>query len=293
MKKALTWALAFTLLVSFVAPVLALSERLSHPKIFFPEGYDQKKAEQILNVLRGKNLVFRGGLISHWEPAWSTTLVYGGDTKLLNRFVNELSSLPGVRVKISFAKDLSKESGTALPSGSWWVKYSHVTPDVLTVRVNLAAEGIDPAQLELWSAPARQSDEPTTSEHAPEFTKDRKDNPPKPKEKPRPLTPVFKKNSGGWHFAATHRNTSADEEDLPTLLNESSIVLDGKEHMRQGVRFGGRSNLHPEESWTFTIEMTNYLSQDETLSEGRHTLTLKFGGQEFGPVEFVWAPSGK
>jgi hypothetical protein len=97
----------------------------------------------------------------------------------------------------------------------------------------------------------------------------------------------------GWHFAATYRNTSADEEDLPKLLKESSVVLDGKKHVRQVVRFGGRSNLHPDESWTFTIEMANYLSQDEKLSEGRHTLTLKFGGQEFGPVEFVWAPSGE
>jgi hypothetical protein len=133
--------------------------------------------------------------------------------------------------------------------------------------------------------------EPATFEKAPEFNKDPKVNP--PKAKPRLLTPVFKKNSGGWHFAATYRNTSADEEDLPTLLKESSVVLDGKEHIRQGVKFGGRSNLHPNESWTFTIEMLNYLSQDEPLSEGRHTLTLKFGGQEFGPVEFVWAPAGK
>jgi hypothetical protein len=293
MKKELPLALAFTALVSFVAPVLALSESLSHPKILFPKGYDQKRAEQILNVLRCKNLTFRGGLISYWEPDWSTILVYGGDAKLLNRFLNELSSLPGVQVKISFAKDLSKESGTALPSGSWWVKYSHVAPDVLTVRVNLAAEGIDAAQLELWSAPVRKSDEPATFEQALEFTKDLKDNPSKPKGKPRPLIPVFKKNSDGWLFAATYKNTSTDEEDLPTLLKESSVVLDGKEHVRQGVRFGGRSNLHPDESWTFTIEMTNYLSQGETLSEGRHTLTLKFGGQEFGPVEFVRAPASK
>lgn len=120
-----------------------------------------------------------------------------------------------------------------------------------------------------------------------------KDNSPEPKEKLRPLTPVLKKNSGGWHSAATYRNISADEEDLPTLLKESSVVLDGKEHFRQWLRFGGRSNLHPDESWTFSIEMTNYLSKDETLSEGRHTLTLKFGGQEFGQVEFVWPPAGK
>jgi RNA polymerase sigma factor (sigma-70 family) len=135
--------------------------------------------------------------------------------------------------------------------------------------------------------------EPANFEQEPEITQGPKENPPKRKEKPQTLIPVFKKTSGGWHFAATYRNTSADEVDLPTLLKESSVVLDGKEHARQGVKFGGRSNLHPDESWTFTIEMTNYLGQDETLSEGRHTLTLKFGGQEFGPVEFVWAVAGK
>jgi hypothetical protein len=118
-------------------------------------------------------------------------------------------------------------------------------------------------------------------------------DPPKPKENPLPLTPVFRQNSGGWRFAANYRNTTAGEEDLPTLLQESSIVLDGKVHARQGVRFGGRSNLHPGESWTVTIEMLDYLSKDEALTEGRHTLTLKFGGQTFGPVEFVWAPGGK
>src|SRR5439155_5374953 len=112
------------------------------------KGYDQQKAEQVLRVLRGEKLIFRGGLISYWSPDWSTTLVYGGDTKALNAFLMELSSLSGLRVKVSFSKDLDRESGSALRSGSWWVKYSHVTPDVLTVRINLAAAEIDPAQFE-------------------------------------------------------------------------------------------------------------------------------------------------
>ncbi|HEV3142444.1 MAG TPA: hypothetical protein VGZ47_01015 [Gemmataceae bacterium] len=118
-------------------------------------------------------------------------------------------------------------------------------------------------------------------------------DPPTPKEKSLPLTPVFKKENGGWHFEANYRNTSAGDEDLPKLLQESSIVLDGKVHARQGVRFGGRSNLHPGESWTFTIETMHYFTKDEVLTDGRHTLTLKFGSQTFGPVEFVWASGGK
>jgi hypothetical protein len=152
-KKALAVAVAFTALVSVVKPVFALSVALDHPEIFFPKQYDQRKAEQALQVLRSKKLIFRGGLISYWPPDWSTTLVYGGNTKALNAFLTELSGVPGLRVKVSFSRDLDKESGSALRSGSWWVKYSHVTPDVLTVRINLAAAEIVPDQLEMWSAP--------------------------------------------------------------------------------------------------------------------------------------------
>ncbi|HZY90626.1 MAG TPA: sigma-70 family RNA polymerase sigma factor, partial [Gemmataceae bacterium] len=122
---------------------------------------------------------------------------------------------------------------------------------------------------------------------------DANSDPPARKEKPLPLTPVFRQNSGGWRFAATYRNTTAGDQDLPTLLQESSIVLDGKVHGRRQVKFGGRSNLHPDESWTFTIEMVDYLGKDLALAGGRHTVALNFGKQKFGPVEFVWAPEGK
>jgi hypothetical protein len=88
-------------------------------------------------------------LISYWEPAWSTTLVYGGNTKTLNDFLGELRQIPGFHVKVTLARDLSKETGSALQAGSWWVKYSHVTPDTLTVRVNLASAEINLEQLEL------------------------------------------------------------------------------------------------------------------------------------------------
>jgi hypothetical protein len=117
--------------------------------------------------------------------------------------------------------------------------------------------------------------------------------PPTPRENPSPLTPVFRQDGGGWRFAAEYRNTTAGEEDLPTLLQGSSVVLDGRVHARQGVRFGGRSNLHPGESWAFTIGMADYLGKGEALAEGRHTLTLRLGGRTFGPAEFVWEPGGQ
>jgi hypothetical protein len=107
------------------------------------------------------------------------------------------------------------------------------------------------------------------------------------------LTPAFGQDGSDWRFVATFKNTTATEADLPTLLQESSVTLDGKVHKRQVVKFGGRSNLRPGKSWTFTIQMGDYLGRDASLAAGRHTLTLRFGGQAFGPVEFVWAAEDK
>jgi hypothetical protein len=114
-----------------------------------------------------------------------------------------------------------------------------------------------------------------------------------PKDRARPLTPVFRQDASGWRFLATFKNTAGADADLRTLLHESSLMLDGKVFPRQMLKFGGRSNLPPGESWSFTIETGEYLGRGATLSEGRHTLTLRFGGQEFGPVEFVWIPAEK
>jgi hypothetical protein len=113
----------------------------------------------------------------------------------------------------------------------------------------------------------------------------------KPKDRALPLTPAFRQDAGGWRFVATFKSTGAADVDLPTLLQESSLVLDDKVFPRKVVRFGGRSNLSPGESWSFIVEMGEYLGWDAPLAEGRHSLRLRFGGQEFGPVDFIWMPA--
>ncbi|WP_162668093.1 hypothetical protein [Gemmata massiliana] len=100
------------------------------------------------------------------------------------------------------------------------------------------------------------------------------------------LTPVF--GQDGWRFAATYCNATGAVVDLPALLQESVVVLDGKEYPRQILKFGGGSKLRPGSSWSFTVAAGEYLPKGNVLSEGRHTLRLKFGGQEFGPIEFEW-----
>ena len=42
-------------------------------------------------------------------------------------------------MRLTASPDLSKETGSSLQAGSWWITYSHTAPDTLTVRVNLAA----------------------------------------------------------------------------------------------------------------------------------------------------------
>jgi hypothetical protein len=131
---------------------MALSEELRSPRINFVKGYDPKRVDAVQAVLTKKNYHYLNGLISYWPPEWGTTLVYAGDAKSLNAFLEDLSQVNGMHVRVQFSKDLSKETGSALSAGSWFVKYKQTAPDTITVRVNLAAKDIDLSALELQLA---------------------------------------------------------------------------------------------------------------------------------------------
>jgi hypothetical protein len=126
-----------------------LSMSLPQPGIYFPKGYDTNRAAQVEAVLRSDQFKYLGGLVSYWEPEWSTTLVYDGDAKSLSAFLAALNKVREISVRLTFSSDLAKETGSALRAGSWWVKYSHTMPDTMTVRVNLAAEALGRDKFEL------------------------------------------------------------------------------------------------------------------------------------------------
>jgi hypothetical protein len=149
MKKAFLGIVAIAVVALTGHQAHGLSLELKSPSIFWPKGYDKNRADKVLHILQDKKLSFLGGLTSYWEPDFSTTLVYGGDTKSLKGFISQLRQVPGLHVKLTFSNDLSRETGSALRAGSWWVKYSHVTPDTLTIRINLAAKEIDLEKLVL------------------------------------------------------------------------------------------------------------------------------------------------
>ena len=142
MKRSITLTLVAVALTATIHCAFGLSLSLPQPDIFFPKGYDTNRAEQVLSVLRSDRFKYLGGLTSYWEPEWSTTLVYEGNGQALTTFLAALNEVKGMSVRLTFSADLSKETGSALPAGSWWVKYSHTMPDTITVRINLAAEAL-------------------------------------------------------------------------------------------------------------------------------------------------------
>ena len=142
-------ALAALVLAAFAPAVSALSEGLNSPKIHFPKSYDEARAEKLGAVIRSEKFRYLGGLTSYWEPEWSTTLVYEGDAAALNAMLAGFHAVEKITVRVTFSPDLAKETGSALQAGSWWVMYSHTSPDTVTVRVNLAADGFKGDKLEL------------------------------------------------------------------------------------------------------------------------------------------------
>ena len=142
-------ALIAVVVASAVLPAFALSRSLPEPEIFFPKGYDTNRAEQVHLVLRSDKLKYLGGLVSYWEPEWSTILAYDGDGQALAVFLAALNGVRGITVRLTFSTDLSKETGSALQAGSWWVTYSHTMPETVTVRINLAADALGRDKFEL------------------------------------------------------------------------------------------------------------------------------------------------
>ncbi|MGO8927051.1 MAG: hypothetical protein ACLQU3_09210 [Limisphaerales bacterium] len=149
LRRNLTFTLVAVVAAVSVQQAFGLSRSLPRPEIYFPQGYDTNRAEQVDSVLRSDKFRYLGGLVSYWEPEWSTTLVYDGDAQALATFLAALNEVRGISVRLTFSSDLSKETGSALQAGSWWVKYSHTMPDTITVRINLAAETLGRDKFEL------------------------------------------------------------------------------------------------------------------------------------------------
>jgi len=146
-----------TLVAVTLAAAVQFAFGLPGPTIFFPNGYDTNRAEQVKSVLGSDRFKFLGG--DAWDNDFGQSpgaiLVYGGDSRSLTAFLAALNEIKGISVHLTFSRDLSKETGMGLQAGSWWVEYSHAKPDTVTVRVNLAAESLGRDKFELILPKAR------------------------------------------------------------------------------------------------------------------------------------------
>lgn len=132
------WIVAAALALGLAWRGSALSRGLSEPELFFPKGHEATQAEALLKALKHPGQTFLGGLVSYWEPDWTTTLVYGGGNSELQSMIDALRAIPGITLKVSVAADLGKETGSAVAAGSWWVLFHHTSPHTIELRLNAA-----------------------------------------------------------------------------------------------------------------------------------------------------------
>lgn len=118
-----------------------------------------------------------------------------------------------------------------------------------------------------------------------------------------PLIPIISTAADGPEFNLDHTNDTDEAIDIPNLLSASSIVLDDKVYPCVVVKFGGRASLDRGQKKSFRVSLSAYLPKSEKkgysevlkrwrwkvpLKSGRHTLLVKFGTNEYGPITFIW-----
>lgn len=119
----------------------------------------------------------------------------------------------------------------------------------------------------------------------------------------RPVVPVFSTALDSPKFIIDYTNDTGEALDIAELLMRSSVVFDDKEYRCTGYKGTGGWQLAPGKTKTFTIGLSSYMPGWEQkgysrklkrwrwqppLESGRHTLLVKFGNNEYGPITFVW-----
>jgi hypothetical protein len=119
----------------------------------------------------------------------------------------------------------------------------------------------------------------------------------------RSLVPIFSPALDGPIFEIEFTNETALVADILELLQESHVVLDGKEFARTGVKFVGNPKLASGQTHRFEIDLGSYMPgwQREgkstklnrwrwktPLGSGEHAIELELGGKKYGPVTFRW-----
>lgn len=121
--------------------------------------------------------------------------------------------------------------------------------------------------------------------------------------------PIFEEGQKiptGTFFRIHYKNISSQTLDLGALLKASSIILDGKRYPYQTPE-PSLVFLQPGKDEAFSISPENYVPNQKRalladslhrwcwvsgITKGEHTLSLQFGGRQYGPVYYYWGGTG-
>ncbi len=131
---------------SFLAPLLcaaliatatnafALAGDLKEPGVALPQDYPKAAQVQVMAALKQPDCKFLKGSFINWH----TTLLYAGETKALNQFLEALAKCPGITLHVSFTTDpVPRDDGQC----DWFVSHD-AHANSFHVRVNLKSERV-------------------------------------------------------------------------------------------------------------------------------------------------------
>ena len=142
MKNILAPLLCAALLAT-ATDALALMGELKEPGVALPQDYPKAAQQQVTAALKQPDSKFLKGSFINWH----TSLLYAGETKALNQFLDALAKCPGVTLHVSFV-------ATATIPGEpcdWHVSHD-AHENTFHIRVNLQSERIKLPDLYVPSA---------------------------------------------------------------------------------------------------------------------------------------------
>ncbi len=96
--KSLLAPLLCAVLFATATNAFALAGELKKPNVAFSQDYPEAARKQVMAALNRSDSKFLTGNFVNWH----TSLLYAGDTKALNQFLDALAKCPGVTLHVSF-----------------------------------------------------------------------------------------------------------------------------------------------------------------------------------------------
>ena len=140
MKSLLARSFFAALLVATATDVLALAGELKEPGVALPQDYPKAAQDQVMAALQRPDCKFLKGSFINWH----TSLLYVGETKALNQFLDALAKCPGVTLHVSF---VATDTIPGEPC-DWHVSHD-AHANSFHLRVNLKSERIKLSDLKL------------------------------------------------------------------------------------------------------------------------------------------------